>query len=155
MSRSRGKPPSARQRRVSEELRHALVRALSHARFADPVLADANITVTEVRVSPDLKNTTAFATPLGGEALAPTISALNRASGYLRGLLAEEVRLRHLPRLSFEADRSFDEASRIDSILHRPRVAADLAPEPAGESEPADDDVSDGEGDAGESGGGA
>ena len=127
MSRSKGKPPSARQRRVSEELRHALVRALAQARFADPLLAEANITVTEVRVSADLKNATAFVTPLGGAALATTVQALNRAAGYLRGLLAEEVRLRHLPRLSFEADRSFDQASRIDEILHRPRVAADLA----------------------------
>ena len=135
MSRSKGKPPTARQRRVSEELRHALVRALGHARFADPLLAEANITVTEVRVSPDLKNATAFATPLGGAELGPTIAALNRASGYLRGLLAEEVRLRHLPRLSFEADRSFDEASRIDAILHRPRVAADLAEESGGDGD--------------------
>ena len=126
MSRSKGKSPSARQRRVSEELRHALVRALSRARFADPALADVNITVTEVRVSPDLKNATAFVTPLGGGQLGETVAGLNRASGYLRGLLAEELTLRYTPRLGFEPDRSFDEASRIDEILHRPRVQADL-----------------------------
>ena len=146
MSRSRGKPPSARQRRVSEELRHALVRALRHAHFADPELIEANITVTEVRVSPDLGNATVFVTPLGGVELGPKVKALNRAAGYLRGLLAEEVELRRLPRLSFEPDTSFDEASHIAEILSRPRVAADLAGAP---SETAEDEGGQEDGKAG------
>jgi ribosome-binding factor A len=137
MSRTQGKRPSERQRRVAEELRHALVRALGHARFADPQLADKVITVTEVRLSPDLGNATCFVTPLGGETLGETVAALNRASGYLRGLLAGEVRLRHLPRLSFEADRSFDEASHIAEILARPRVRHDIEAAAEDESEAA------------------
>ena len=129
MSRHRGKAPSTRQRRVSEELRHALARVIATARFDDPALKEANFTVTEVRVSPDLKAATAFVTPLGGEALGARVKALNRAAGYLRSLLASEVELRYLPRLSFEADASFDEAARITEILSRPRVAHDLAAE--------------------------
>ena len=149
MSRSKGKPPSTRQRRVNEELRHALTRVMAQVRFDDPVLAEANFTVTEVRASPDLRNATAFVTPLGGEDLAARVKALNKASGYLRHLLAEEIELRYLPRLSFEADASFDEAARIEAILARPRVAADVVADieagaaSAGPgSEPRDDDGS-------------
>lgn len=140
MSRSRGKPPSTRQRRVNEELRHALARVLARARFADPELEGANITVTEVRASPDLRAATAFVTPLGGEALGPRVKALNKAAGYLRGLLAEEINLRYLPRLSFEADASFDEAERITKILSRPRVAQDISAESEATPPPQDDD---------------
>ena len=67
------KPPSQRQMRVAEELRHALARVLARGELDDPVLADANITVTEVRASPDLKNATAFVTPLGGTMLDETV----------------------------------------------------------------------------------
>ena len=140
MSRSRGKPPSTRQRRVNEELRHALARALGRARFADPLLEGANITVTEVRASADLKSATAFVTPLGGEELGPRVKALNKAAGYLRHLLAEEIELRYLPRLSFAADASFDEAARIGEILARPRVAQDITAESdAAPTQPEDD----------------
>ena len=126
MSRSGAKPPSQRQLRVGEELRHALARVLGQGDFKDPLLSGANITVTEVRVSPDLRNATAFVTPLGGEALAETVTALNRAAGFIRGRLAPELRLRYLPRLQFDADRSFDNATRMQTVLSRPRVRHDL-----------------------------
>ena len=135
MRRSRSGAPSQRQLRVGEELRHALVRILSRADFADPELADANITVTQVAVSPDLKTASAFVLPLGGTRTRETVAALNRAAGYLRGLLGREVTLRHTPRLFFTADASFERAQRIDEVLQRPRVRRDLRV-PAGGEEP-------------------
>ncbi len=123
----RDKAPSHRQLRVGEELRHALSRILARGELRDPTLADLNLTVTEVRVSPDLKNATAFVVPLGGGGLEAAVGALNRAGGFFRSRLAQEVALRHAPRIAFAPDRSFDEACRIDEILQRPRVRRDLA----------------------------
>ena len=117
---------SQRQLRVGEELRHALSAVLARGELRDPHLADVSLTVTEVRVSPDLKNATAFVVPLGGADLDPIIAALNHAASFLRGQLGHEVELRHTPRLSFQADHSFDEAARINAILHHPRVAHDI-----------------------------
>ncbi len=123
----RDKAPSHRQLRVGEELRHALSRILTRGELRDPALADLNVTVTEVKVSPDLKNATAFVVPLGGGGLEVAVVALNRAGGFFRSRLAQEVALRHAPRIAFVPDRSFDEARRIDEILERPRVRRDLA----------------------------
>jgi ribosome-binding factor A len=128
MSRSRGKPPSQRQLRVGEELRHALVRVLARADFNDPDLADANITITQVQASPDLQNATAFVVPLGGARMRETVAALNRAAGFLRGQLSREVTLRHTPRIGFTADDSFERAAEIDRILDKSRLRQDLRP---------------------------
>lgn len=117
---------SQRQLRVGEELRHALARILGRGELRDPALVDLSLTVTEVRVSPDLKNATAFIVPLGGGGLDAAVAALNHAAGYFRGQLGREVELRYVPRLTFAADRSFDEAGRIEEILKRPRVRRDL-----------------------------
>ena len=122
----KGKAPTQRQLRVGEEIRHALSEIMRRAAFRDTDLANLAITVTEVRVSPDLRNATVFVLPLEGEA-EPMVSGLNRATGYLRGQLGKAVSLKYLPALSFVYDRSFDEASRIESIMHRPEVARDLA----------------------------
>jgi ribosome-binding factor A len=122
----RGKAPSQRQLRVGEEIRHALSEIMRRAAFRDTELADLTITVTEVRVSPDMRNATVFVLPLDGEA-EPMVTGLNRASGYLRGQLGKAVHLKYLPALSFVFDKSFEEASRIESIMHRPEVARDLA----------------------------
>ena len=120
------KAPSQRQLRVGEEVRHALVRLFTHTHLRDPELAELNITVTEVRLSPDLKNATAFIVPLGGGELERTVKALNRAAAFLRRELAREVVLRHTPRLSFQADHSFDEAARLRALFERPKVRQDL-----------------------------
>lgn len=121
-----GKPPSQRQLRVGEELRHALAELLQRGDFHDPELADLNVTVTEVRISPDLRNATAFVTPLGGGHMDETLAALRRAGPFLRGQIARAINLRYAPTLSFEADTSFDYASHIDTILHSPAVARDV-----------------------------
>ena len=126
MSRSRGKAPSQRQLRVGEEIRHSLARILMEEDLHQPELAELTITVTEVRMSPDLKNATVFVTPLGGAALAETVAALNRAAGFIRARLSPELRLRYLPRVQFAADRSFDNAMRLQGVLSHPRVQRDL-----------------------------
>jgi ribosome-binding factor A len=119
---------SPRQLRVGEELRHALVRVLARGDLHDPALENAQVTVTEVRVSPDLRNATAYVTRFGGGETAPLIKALNHAGGYFRTELAHEVNLRMAPTIRFAADTTFEQANRIEALLHDPRVARDLAP---------------------------
>ncbi len=120
------KEPSQRQLRVGEEIRHGLAQVMAYQELRDPDFFDVNITITEVRVSPDLKNATAFIIPLGGGDDAAILAALKRASPFLRGRLAKKIKLKHVPKLSFKHDNSFDEASHIDLILRRPEVAKDL-----------------------------
>ncbi|HEC14644.1 MAG TPA: 30S ribosome-binding factor RbfA [Rhodospirillales bacterium] len=126
--------PTQRQLRVGEELRHALAWILERGEVHDPGLAGQAITVTEVRVSPDLKNATAFVMPLGGGEAETIVDVLTRAKGFLRHRVAKDVNLRYAPRISFKADPSFDEAGRIEAILHDPLVARDLE-----KGEPGDD----------------
>ncbi len=128
--------PSQRQLRVGEEIRHVLAAILARGAARDPALADTNLTVTEVRVSPDMKNATAFVVPLGGAGTGATVAALNRAAGFLRTQIGREMTLRHVPRLAFEADRSFDEAGRVNEILARPRVRRDLEANAGGNPNP-------------------
>ena len=137
---SAAKGPTQRQLRVGEELRHVLADILRRADFRDPALLDINVTVTEVRISPDLKNATAFVIPLGG-GHPDLIPALNRAALFLRGQIAGEVRLQHVPRLSFQADSSFEYASKIDRILHDPHVAQDIVRHLDAEGVPMDDEL--------------
>lgn len=109
--------PSQRQLRVGELVRHALSSILEREGFRDPVLAQASVTVTEVRVSPDLAHATAFVVPLGGKQGPAVVAALRRAAPYLRRKLGDAVELRRIPALSFEADTSFDHAQRISELL--------------------------------------
>ena len=126
MSRQTSRAPTQRQLRVGEEVRHAIASALERGEVRDPAIKGVAITVTEVRLSPDLKNATAYVVPLGGGDASEVVEALNRASGFLRGWVGHNVRLRHIPRVSFEADISFDEAQRIENALKNPHVARDI-----------------------------
>jgi ribosome-binding factor A len=126
MSKREGRTPGQRQLRVGEEIRHVLAETLGHGELHDPELAGRTITVTEVRISPDLKNATVFVVPLGGEHSPEVMTALRRSAGHLRSLVAHQLRLRYTPHLAFELDRSFDQAQRIDALLHRPEVQQDL-----------------------------
>jgi ribosome-binding factor A len=119
--------PSQRQLRVGEQIRHVLADLLGRGVLHDPELAGRSITVSEVRVSPDLKHATAFVLPLGGGASDVIVKALRRATPFLRGAVGREGRLRHAPDLAFVADTSFDHASRIGQALRAPHVARDLA----------------------------
>lgn len=145
MTRRRVDGPGQRQLRVGEELRHALVRILTHGHLRDPALEGAQVTVTEVRISPDLRNATAYIVPFSGGDRERLVAALNRAAGYLRAQLAREVRLRYAPNIDFAIDDSFDRAHRIDELLHDPRVAQDLtdggSPQGHGNSETDDGDA--------------
>jgi len=120
------KPPTQRQLRAGELIRHALTDILGREEFDDPALHGKSITITEVRISPDLKNATAFSAPLGGEDMAKTIEALNRVAGLLRGRLSREIDMRYTPMLRFISDDSYDEARRIDQLLASERVRRDL-----------------------------
>lgn len=119
---------SQRQLRVGEEIRHALATLFMrgdipwpHGAFDMP-----DVTVTEVQVSPDLKNATIFVMPLGGRKLEETVRALNHIVGHFRHAVAQAITLRYAPKLRFAADNSFNYAQRIDDILHEPDVAKDL-----------------------------
>jgi ribosome-binding factor A len=124
---SRGhKAPSQRQLRVGEELRHVIANIIERGDIRDPDLKGRAITVTEVRISPDLKNATVFVVPLGGGDVTPILAGLKRARPFLRHEIARMVDLRAVPNLSFEPDTSFDEASKIDALLRSPEVRRDL-----------------------------
>lgn len=126
MGRGASKPPSQRQLRVGEELRHALAWMIERGEVHEPAVQATPVTITEVRISPDLKNATAYVTPLGGGDATNVLEALNRAKSFLRHQLSKQVRLKYVPRLNFVEDETFDEASHIDSLLNDPFVKRDL-----------------------------
>jgi ribosome-binding factor A len=110
-------------------LRHALSAILRDGECRDPALQDASITVTEVRLSPDLRNASVFVMPLGGINAGAAVAGLERCAGFLRARVARDVKLRFAPQLAFTLDPSFDEAARIGRLLARPEVERDLGQE--------------------------
>ena len=134
-----GRPAGQRQRRVGEELRHLIARILREGDCRDPVLRDASITVSEVRISPDLRNATVYVMPLGGVGAGEILPALRRAAPYLRGLAARDLTLRHVPELVFALDETFDQADRIAALLALPEVERDLHPPPLAQDAAEDD----------------
>lgn len=126
MSKPPSGAPSQRQLRVGEEIRHVLAGIFARHEFRDPDLAEATITVTEVRIAPDLKRATAYVARLGRSDVAVLLPALKRATPYLRGQIGKAMKLRAVPDLSFEADTSLDYAMEINRRMHQPDVARDL-----------------------------
>jgi ribosome-binding factor A len=118
--------PTQRQLRVAEEIRHVLGRVFGRGEIRDPELAGEAITVTEVRIGPDLRHATAFVARLGRSDIDVLLPALRRAAPFLRGQLAHALRLKFAPELSFEPDHALDYATRIDELLHSPEVKRDL-----------------------------
>ncbi len=118
--------PSIRVLRVGEEVRHALAAVLARGEVHDPVLASHVISVTEVRMSPDLRHATAFVKPLLGADEDAVLKALRTNTAFLQREIAGTVKLRFAPKLKFIADESFDEGSHIDALLKAPKVARDL-----------------------------
>lgn len=122
--------PSQRQLRAGELIRHALAEVLQREDLRDAALRGVSITVSEVRASPDLKQATAFVMPLGGGTkgadVAGVVAALNRVAPLLRSYLGKRIDMKFTPALRFLADESFDEAQRIEALLHRADVARDL-----------------------------
>ena len=108
---------SQRQLRVGEGLRHVLAELLLRGEVHDPLLSESQLTVAEVRVTPDLRQAVVYVTELGGELRAEVRDALERAAPFLRGEAARRMHLKYAPELSFRADRSFSEAARIEALL--------------------------------------
>lgn len=128
--------PTQRQLRVAEEIRHVLANLFERRDFRDPDLAAAHITVSEVRLSPDLKHATVFVARLGRSDVEDLLPALKRAAAYLRGQVARSVQLRYTPDLSFQPDHALEYATKIDILMHQPEVARDLgAPDDDSEAE--------------------
>ncbi len=123
MAKTFSKAPGQRQLRVGEELRHILAEVLGREELRDPVMQGVSVTVSEVRVSPDLRRATAFVMPLGGGDVGEIIAALNRAAAFLRGRMSRMVNLKYAPSLVFEADTAFDEAGKIDALLRQARLS--------------------------------
>lgn len=118
--------PSQRQLRVGEIMRHALAEMLVRGEIHDEVIAEHVITISEVRMSPDLKLATIYVMPLGGQDLGPVLEALGENRRFIRGELARAVNLKFAPDIRFRADESFEEASRIDRLLDSPKVRQDV-----------------------------
>lgn len=127
MKRHHPEGPSQRQLRVAEEIRHVLAMLFERRDFRDPDLANAHITVTEVRASPDLKHMTAFVSGLGKDLPAEQFKALKRAAPFLRHEVAKAVRLKFAPELHFQTDTALDYAMHISKVMHdNPVVQRDL-----------------------------
>jgi ribosome-binding factor A len=119
-----GKP--VRLLRVGEQVRHALSEVLVRGEVHDEVLARHSVSVTEVRMSPDLRHATVFVKPLLGADEAEVLKALRTNTAFLQKSVAARVNTKYAAKLKFLADESFDEGSHIDSLLRSPKVARDL-----------------------------
>ena len=118
--------PSVRLLRVGEQVRHVLSDILQRGDVHDDVLARHVVSVTEVRMSPDLRHATVFVKPLLGQDEEAVLKALRTNTAYLQREVAHRIRLKYAAKLKFLADESFDEGSHIDRLLRDPKVARDL-----------------------------
>ena len=123
---TRKQPPGQRQLRVGEEIRHALSTIFLRGELHEPALRDASVTVSEVRISPDLKNATAYIMPLGGSNSDEVVTALQDLAPNIRTMVGSKIHLKYTPRISFRLDNSFDEAHRINALLQQPDVIRDI-----------------------------
>ena len=127
MSRSTTSGPSQRMLRVGEQVRHALSETLQRGEIIDPLIENTVVSVSEVRMSPDLRVATAFVSPLGAKDTAAVIDALNKHAKFVRGRVSGALRqMKFMPEFRFKLDTSFDNFSRINDLLKSPEVARDL-----------------------------
>jgi ribosome-binding factor A len=117
---------SVRLLRVGEQVRHALSEILMRGDVHDETLASHLVSVTEVRMSPDLRHATAFVIPLLGANAEAVLKALRTNTAYLQSEVARRVNTKYAAKLKFLLDESFDEGSHIDTLLRAPKVAQDL-----------------------------
>jgi ribosome-binding factor A len=120
---------SVRVLRVGEQVRHVLSEILMRGEVHDDVLTSHPVSITEVRMSPDLRHATVFVKPLLGENEDAVIKALRTNTAFLQREVAARVRQKYAARLKFLADESFDEGTHIDQLLRAPQVAQDLRDE--------------------------
>ena len=117
---------SVRVLKVGERVRHILSELLARQEVHDEVVSAANIAVTEVRMSPDLRNATAYVKPLLGADEDAVVTALRQNTAFLQREVAKRLGLKFAPKLKFRGDESFDEADRIERLLNDPKVVRDL-----------------------------
>jgi ribosome-binding factor A len=110
-------------------VRHILSELLARQEVHDDIVSAANIAVTEVRMTPDLRNATAYVKPLLGAEEGVVVKALQQNTAFLQREVAKRLGLKFAPKLKFRADESFDEADRIEQLLRDPKVARDLEDE--------------------------
>ncbi|ODT02187.1 MAG: ribosome-binding factor A [Mesorhizobium sp. SCN 65-20] len=127
MSRFTNTGPSQRQLRVGEQVRHALSEMLQRGELLDPVIETTVISISEVRMSPDLKIATAFVSPLGAKDTDAVIGALNKHAKFIRGRVSFALRqMKYMPEFRFRLDTSYDNFAKINDLLRSPEVARDL-----------------------------
>jgi ribosome-binding factor A len=117
---------SVRTLRVGEQVRHVLSEILQRGDVHDDTLASHLVSITEVRMSPDLRHATVFVKPLLGKDEDAVLKALRTNTAYLQREVARRVQMKYAAKLKFRADESFDEGSHIDALLRAPKVAQDL-----------------------------
>ena len=110
---------SQRQLRVGEELRHLISNALLRESFYDQIIENNTITITEVNVSPDLKNAKVYIMPLGGENKLEVLDSLNKSNGRIKKLISSNINFRQIPKLQFKIDETFEYAENIENILQK------------------------------------
>ena len=110
---------SQRQLKVGEELRHLISNALLRGSFYDEHLDNNNITVTEVNISPDLKNAKVYVMPLGGENKLNVLNSLNKVTGRVKKIISSNISLRQTPQIIFKIDETFEQAKKINDILDK------------------------------------
>lgn len=117
---------SVRLLRVGEQVRHVLSDILARGEVHDDILASHMVSVTEVRMSPDLRHATVFVKPLLGKDEEAVLKALRTNTAYFQREVASRVKMKYAAKIKFLADESFDEGSHIDRLLRDPNVARDL-----------------------------
>ncbi|THF48895.1 30S ribosome-binding factor RbfA [Allorhizobium terrae] len=127
MSKATSSAPSQRMLRVGEQVRAAITQVLQRGEVRDDLIEKTVISISEVRMSPDLKIATAYVSPLGVSDHDVVIAALNRHAKYIRGRLGGQLRqMKYMPEVRFRDDTSFDNYKKIDELLRSPEVARDL-----------------------------
>lgn len=127
MSRFASDGPSQRQLRVGEQVRHALAQVLQRGEVRDDVIEGSVISISEVRMSPDLKIATAFVSPIGAKDDEAVIRALARNAKFIRGRVSGALRqMKFMPEFRFRLDSSYENFARIDALLRSPEVRRDL-----------------------------
>ena len=124
---SSARAPSQRMLRVAEQIRHVIAELLARGEIHDDVIASHVISVTQVRMSPDLRLATAFVMPLGGKDTDNVLAALDRNRRFIRGEVAHRLDLQFSPDIRFRDDNTFEEAMRIEQLLASPKVRQDTA----------------------------
>ena len=120
---------SVRVLKVGERVRHILSELLARGEAHDETLTAHAVSVTEVRMTPDLRNAAAYVKPLLGKDETEVLKALRGNTAFFQREVAKRLGLKFAPKLQFRADESFDEADRIERLLSDPRVARDLGEE--------------------------